>query len=162
MAPGETASAASDLKRHKKAFMDLRGGSSSIESTRLTATSHLLNSAKCMNFIKFTWVTGFRLCRDTTFVAQCHIRTNGILMDKLPVNLIVQQLHGCRRAARPCRQSETNPPRMPRGSITWRKNPPGHNSTSPLWPVSEATLSLNLYNFHRQLKSSSFHCRLRF
>lgn len=50
-------------------------------------------------------VTGLRLCRDTTFVAQCHIRTNGILMDTLPVHLIVQQLHGGRRAARPCRQS---------------------------------------------------------
>lgn len=120
MAPGETASAASDLKRHKKAFTDLGGGSSSTESTRLTATSHLLNSAKCMNFIKFTWVTGFRLCRDTTFVAQCHMRTNGILMDKLPVNLIVQQLHGGRRAARPCRQSAAEACR-------------GQTATDPTW-----------------------------
>lgn len=138
MAPGETASAASDLKRHKKAFTDLRGGSSSTESTRLTATSHLLNSAKCMNFIKFTWVTGFRLCRDTTFVARCHIRTNGILMDKLPVNLIVQQLHGGRRAAAACRQpepAETKPPQIPRGATTWRESAAGHKPTSP--PTSQ-------------------------
>lgn len=52
------------------------------------------DSATYMNFIKFTWRRGFRLCWDTASVAPCHIHTNRILMAKLPVNWALQQLHG--------------------------------------------------------------------
>lgn len=58
------------------------------------ALSRKSDSATYMNFIKFTWLTGFRLCWDAASVAPCHIHTNRILMAKRPVNLALQQLHG--------------------------------------------------------------------
>lgn len=69
-------------------------------------------------------------------MARCHIRTNGILMDKLHVNLIVQQLHGGRGAARPCRQSAAEACRDQTATDpTWAENKEEESTGSQVYQV---------------------------
>lgn len=91
----ETWPAASVLKRHKRAnywALGFHRPAGSIFLYKIQdGISHQhtilqFSSARCINFIKFTWLTGCRLCRDLPLVAQDHIYTNSVLMAKLSAN----------------------------------------------------------------------------